>query len=518
MPAYLLILAIIVGAAFGAALAWLALRARMAGQLAAAAQYDTAVATLRAERDAAQQRTVELQQAVSGLQAEAAAQQARLDQTRQRADELHQQIAGLEESVTALRTREAQLAAENAALSTSLSERDTKHAEQLALLRGAEKALKEAFGNIASEALAGNNKSFLELAKAQLATHQQQAQGELDQRKQAVENMVKPISESLGRFNTTVQEIEKQRAEAYGGISVELRALREAQAALHGKATELTDALRGQPTRWGRWGELQLRNLVEASGMLAYCDFCEQESIPGEDGARLRPDMLIRLAGGRHIAVDSKAPVELYLAALEMPTEDERLAKLQDYAAGVRRHVADLTKKSYWEHVAGSPEFVVMFMPGESFFSAVHVADPSLINPTAETRVILASPTTLLALLRSVAYGWKQVQLADNARQINDAAAELYKRVRVFLDHMSRVGRGLSGALESYNAAVGSLDTRVLPQARRMHELGASDGKPLAHLAALDVQARALTAPEALEDSEKFEESELLLELGEVEV
>jgi DNA recombination protein RmuC len=408
-----------------------------------------------------------------------------------------------EQAAAALRQRieqeqQARQAAENALaeLRSKDSERDKAFAEQRQLLEEAQAKFKDAFAALAQQQLERSSQSFLDLAKAQLAEQQQIGKGELEKRQQAVEQLVKPISDTLGRFDRTVQEIEKQRAEAYGGISAELKGLREAQGALRSKADELTDALRGQPTKWGRWGELQLRNVVEMAGMLAYCDFLEQATVAGDEGARLRPDMVVKLPNARSIAVDSKAPVELYLQAMELDALDAREAKLRDYAAAVRRHMRDLTGKAYWDRIPGSPEFVVMFVPGESFFSAALEADPALIEAGAEQRVILATPTTLIALLRAVAYGWKQEQLAENARHISDAGTELVKRLRVFAEHLQKVGSGLAGAVGSYNDAVGSLERRVLPAARRMQELGAHDGKPLPEAATLEAMPRQLAAPE----------------------
>jgi DNA recombination protein RmuC len=529
MTGYLLILAAAVGMAAGAALAWLLLRGQQAALVASAAAgaRHTAEAEqtkLREElirregsETAVVQKNVELAAAVEQATAERKAAEAQLAAEK----ELHGAAAGEIKRLTAQLQGEQQNLAlareelatarqqfteqtgshqaverELAELRTSLTERERSLQQQAKLLEDAQVKLKDAFAAVAQEQLSQSNTSFLKLAQAQLAEYQQLAKAELDKKTQAMDTLVKPINDQLGKLAEHVQHSEKASAQTYGSISAELKALHEAQQQLRSKADELTDALRGQPTRWGRWGELQLRNLVEMSGMVSFCDFCEQETIAGAEGAKLRPDMLIKLAGGRHIAVDSKAPVELYLAAMEQPTEDERQAKLREYAAGVRRHVADLARKSYWEHVAGSPEFVVMFMPGESFFSAVHIADPSLIEPNADTRVILASPTTLLALLRAVSYGWKQVQLADNARQISDAGAELVKRLRTFTEHLQKVGNGLTSAIGGYNAAVGSLEGRILPQARKMQELGAGDAKLLPEVALLEVQPRQLAPPE----------------------
>jgi DNA recombination protein RmuC len=443
------------------------------------AQSREALGKAGAQRDALAQDTVRLRAELAEARTAAVQEQAAL---RQRAEQEQQARQQAEQLLAELRSKDA--------------ERDKAFAEQRRLLDEAQLKFKDAFAAVAQQQLDQSNKSFLELAKAELGRHQQEAKGELEQRKQQVEALVKPIHDTLGRFNTTVQEIEKQRAEAYGGISAELKGLREAQIQLRGKADELTDALRGQPTKWGRWGELQLHNVVEMAGMLAYCDFTEQTTVAGDDGARLRPDMVVRLPNGRSIAVDSKAPVELYIQAMELQNADERQAKLAAYAASVRRHMKDLTSKAYWDRIPGSPEFVVMFVPGESFFSAALEADPALIEAGAEQRVILATPTTLIALLRAVAYGWKQEQLAENARHISEAGTELVKRLRTFAEHLQKVGSGLSSAMGSYNEAVGSLERRVLPAARRMQELGATDGKALPEVPAVETLPRQLTSSE----------------------
>ena len=419
------------------------------------------------------------EQAQAALRTQAAASEAALRQ-RVEAEQLARQAA--EQQLAELRSKDA--------------ERDKAFAEQRKLLDDAQAKFKDAFSALAQEQLTQSNASFLELAKAQLAEQQQIGKGDLEKRQQAVEALVKPIGDTLTRFNSAVQEIEKQRAEAYGGISAELKGLREAQIILRSKADELTDALRGTPTKWGRWGELQLRNVVEMAGMLAYCDFTEQTTVAGDEGAKLRPDMVVKLPNARSIAVDSKAPVELYLQALELELPEAREGKMREYAGAVRRHMKDLTSKAYWDRIPGSPEFVVMFVPGESFFSAALEADPSLIEAGVEQRVILATPTTLIALLRAVAYGWKQEQLADNARHISEAGSELIKRLRVFAEHLQRVGGSLTSAVGSYNEAVGSLERRVLPQARRMQELGAGDGKVLPEAVLLEAVPRQLVAPE----------------------
>lgn len=517
-----LLAALALGLAFGAALAYFLLRGQIQAREQAAAERERAnqghaQAKLEAELQADRNRLAELRQDNDQLKEERRATAALLDAEKIGNTAAQTEVKGMQQMLS-LRDREleaaqkrieqheanaAQLQEKLGSVNTELetlriAARKDKESltQRLDQLSQVEKNLKDTMAALAREALQGNNQSFLELAKEQLGAMQKEHKAELDQRKQAVETLVKPIGDSLSKFNETVQGIEKQRAEAYGGITQELRALREAQSALRSKADDLTNALRGQPTKWGRWGELQLRNVVEMAGMLPYCDFTEQESVAGDEGARLRPDMIVKLPNNKRIAVDSKAPVEMYIASMELEDEEARRAKLAEYAATVRKHLGDLTKKAYWDRIPGSPEFVVMFLPGESFFSAALEADPALIEAGVEQRVILATPTTLIALLRAVAYGWKQEQLAENARHISDAGAELVKRLRVFAEHLQRVGSGLNTAVGSYNDAVGSLERRVLPQARRMQELGAGDEKALPESSSIEVVPRSLEVQE----------------------
>jgi DNA recombination protein RmuC len=514
--------AVVLGVVVGAALAWVLLRGLQAGMVQAAVERErTAQATesarLRAELDNAQVNLTEARRQLEALQGEIAQQRSLLENEREakqsaegevkrkldlidlrdrELESLQKRLSASEETARAESAARQQLDVQLSQIRTSLAEREKGIAAQQELLEQAQARLKDAFSALAEQQLEKSNKSFLELAKSQLGEYQQAAKGELEQRRQQVEALVKPIGDSLGKFNETVQHIEKQRAEAYGGISAELKSLREAQLALRSKADELTDALRGTPTKWGRWGELQLRNVVEMAGMLQYCDFTEQENVSGDEGAKLRPDMIVKLPNDKRIAVDSKAPIEMYLASMELDNEEARRAKLGEYALAVRRHMTDLTKKAYWDRIPGSPEFVVMFVPGESFFSAALEADPGLIEMGVEQRVILATPTTLIALLRAVAYGWKQEQLAENAALISEAGSEMIKRLRTFAEHLQRVGGNLNTAVSSYNDAVGSLERRILPQARRMQELGAGDGKALPEMGDLELAARKLDPAE----------------------
>ncbi len=366
-----------------------------------------------------------------------------------------------------------------------------------ALLENAERELADAFKSLSADALRNNNQAFLDLARQNLAGFQEQAKGDLAARQRAVETLVKPLADTLDKLDARQREMEHLRAGAYAGLTEQVKGLLAAQHELKGETHRLVTALRRPEVR-GRWGEVQLRRVVEMAGMLDHCDFFEQET--SADGRR--PDMVVRLPGGKSVVLDSKAPLSAYLEATEEESVDARHRALARYAQHVRTHVQQLSAKAYWEQFAPAPEFVVLFLPGESFFAAALQEDPDLIEYASEKKVILATPTTLLALLKAVYYGWRQEALADNARQVSLLGAQLYERLSKLGEHWNSVGKNLGQAVKAYNDATGSLETRVLVAARKFEEWRvAPEGKALPVAAPVEQAARMPQAPEFTPDA-----------------
>jgi DNA recombination protein RmuC len=364
-----------------------------------------------------------------------------------------------------------------------------KHVEeQKLLLAQARHDLVAAFQALSGEALKQNNEAFLSLAKSTFHTLHAEAKGDLAQRQQAIDELVKPLSESLHRYDEQLRQLEQSRQAAYGGLDQHLKLLAETQQRLQQETGNLVNALRTPAIR-GRWGEITLKRVAELAGMAAHCDFFEQESVMSEDG-RLRPDMVVQLPGGRQIIVDAKTVLSGYLDAHEAGDEERRLEALRRHAAQVRTRINDLSLKAYWSQFDQAPEFVVLFLPGEQFLGAALEQDPRLIEEGFAQGVVLATPTTLMALLRAVAYGWRQERLAAHAEEAGRLGKDLYERMANLAEHVNDVGQSLGKSVVAYNRAVGSLETRILPAARRFKDLGVASEKEIASLEPIEVVAR----------------------------
>jgi len=414
-----------------------------------------------------------------------------------RIPQLEDQLASQHKEIGDLQNQITELKSSRAELTTALAKDRESFAEKLGLLNEAQTKFSDAFKALSAEALKGNNQSFLDLANSTLERFQEAAKGDLEKRHQAIDQLVKPVKESLEKFDFKIQEIEKSRVGAYEGLNQQVKTLLDSQNELRSETANLVRAL-GTPHVRGRWGEIQLKRVVEMAGMLDHCDFYEQPSVSTDEG-RLRPDLIVRLPGGKNIVVDAKAPLSAYLAAIESHDEPTRRVKFLDHARQIRDHLAALSKKSYWEQFQPSPEFVVLFLPGDNIYSAALEHDPTLIEQGVEQRVILATPLTLIAVLRAVAYGWRQANLASHAQQISDLGKELYKRLADLSGHFNDVGSKLGKAVESFNKAVGSLESRVLVSARKFRDLETTGTEQeIDPMLPIESAPRQLQAPELL--------------------
>src|SRR6266536_3727594 len=448
------------GTIIGAVVVWLTLRARGTERYAAGkADSVTQIATLN-ERLASKDR--ELQRLQDAFEKE----RAELSSTKEQNSRLKADLEG--------ERRAAQERAES--------------------FKQAAEALAEKFKALSRDALKDNNQEFLNLARATLEKFQATAKGDLEQRRQAIDQLVKPLKESLEKVDGKIGDLEKARAGAYAELREQVKTLTTQQLQLQNETGNLVKALRAPHVR-GRWGEIQLRRVVELAGMLQYCDFTEQETVATED-SRIRPDLIVRLPGNRTIVVDSKVPFDAFYESISTTDDEIRGARLKDHARLVRTHIGYLSKKSYWESVQPTPEFVLLFLPGETFYSAALENDPKLNEDGVNQGVIIATPTTLIALLKAVSYGWRQEQMASNAHEVSKLAKDLYDRLRTFTNYFADIGRGIERALDSYNRGVGSLESRVLVTARKFKERGAIAGEQIEILDPIDKITRPLRLDE----------------------
>lgn len=392
-------------------------------------------------------------------------------------------------------------------LQLALERERAVHAERIKVYGDAEAKLRDTFQALSADALKTNNEAFLSLAETRLREARAEAAGDIEARRKAIEDLLAPMARTLDEVDREIKDAERRRIETGAQLMQRIASLDTAGQTLRDETRRLTDALKRPGVR-GRWGELQLKRVVELSGMIEYCDFTEQRTLQAEDDTRIRPDVIVRLPGGKQIVIDAKAPLDAYLRALEAPDEESRQKLLGLHAQQVRGHIAQLSAKSYFDRVASTPEFVVMFLPGEMFFSAALEQDPTLIECGVEKRVIPASPTTLIALLRAVAYGWQQEAMEENARKISDLGKNLYEAVRILGGRFETLGGRLKSTLEAYNEAVGSLEGNVLVKARKFKELQAANGgDEIRALEPIDRVPRMLQAPE-LADGLPFHDGE----------
>ena len=403
-------------------------------------------------------------------------------------------LTGALASYLVLRGRMGRLQHENIRLETELAFERKSLMERNDADAAMTQQLKDTFNAMAASALKDNNEQFLRLARENLGKFQVKAEENLAQREQAVENLVKPIREALDKTESQIRKMEITRQEAHGALTKHLETIADSHRLLQNETRNLVTALRRPEVR-GQWGELTLKRLAELAGMVEHCDFFEQETVQVE-GSTLRPDMVIRMPDRREIVVDSKTPLDAYLAAIEATDDATRKSHLEHHARNVRERVRELASKSYWEQFPNSPDFVVLFIPGDQFLAAALDLDHSLLENALSQHVILATPTSFVALMRAVAYGWRQEVLAENAEAIREVGQEMYSRLAVFGEHLSKLGRSLNSSVESFNKAVGSFDTRILPSARKFTDMGIKTRKEIQEPEQIEHTARSIEVPE----------------------
>ncbi len=374
-------------------------------------------------------------------------------------------------------------------LNTQLKVEQTQYSEKIEALRESREQLKETFSALSKHALDANSESFLQLAQQKLGLFETRAQANLNEKEKAIETLLKPMAEALNKTEKQITEIEKERKQAYGSITEQLKLVNEAQHGLQSETEQLVRALR-RPEIRGQWGELTLKRLAELAGMVNHCDFEEQATAEVAGNRNLRPDMIVRMPEKRELIVDAKTPLDAYISAIQSNSQQEQEGHLKHHARKVRERMKELASKAYWSQFSQSPDFVILFIPGEQFLTSALDYDDKLLEDAFANRVILATPTTLVALLRSVAYGWQQASISENAEKVRDLAQDLYKRLYTFCSHLERVGKHLDDSVTNYNKAVGSLERQVLPGARKFTELGVKAKEEINSLEEIEKKSR----------------------------
>jgi len=400
-----------------------------------------------------------------------------------RVGEIETQNKKLQEELT-------QLKADHASLQKQREKELENLTEQLRFIEEAKSKLENTFKALSAEALKSNNQAFIDLAKQTLKTYQTEAKGDLTERQKAIEALVQPMRENLDKYQKLIAEMGEKQTGQYTSLADQLRALLDSERSLRDETGKLVHALKAPQVR-GHWGEITLRRVVELAGMVEHCDFVEQETADTPTG-RMRPDMIVNLPNQRRIVVDAKSPLKAYVEAIEASDEEECKAKLTAHARQVKARIQELSRKEYWDQFDEAPEFVVLFLPGEQFLGAALQEDPNLLEDGFRQKVILATPTTLIALLKAVAYGWRQEALAENAQMISDLGKQLYERLATLVGHFEDLGKNLDRSIAAYNKAIGSFESRVIVTARKFKELGATAADDIPYLEPIEQTSRAM--------------------------